>query len=260
MAQGQFLANTTTKDGSQVRIKLASEANTRYRAIHALSAVSVTQGERDAPQVNSLFSGTFTAPGTPGQVTGTIDLYLTAGSPGQRLLRQAHDASAKVNIEETLLGTLAGDSDTDLVSGDGIGITAPTASTPFGVIDVSANNAKTNALRGAVNGQRGVMLKIGAAYFFVEDLAYGSGGAVTALRISPGGTEGIGSYWNNAAVTAFTGAWAVYGPMNTEKTYTGIVTAVPIADYSADATGGVNTATASFTFDGLPVEAVSDST
>ena len=256
MASGNFVATITSKDGSAARIRLDSETNDKYRRLFAVSAITPSQTEQTTETVETLFDGNYTVAGAAGEVTATVDLYHNPDSGGQRLLRTAHDAKSKVRIQETLLGDRLATG----VAGTGLSIDAATTTAPYGAIDVSAAGGKP--LRDAIQGRRGVTIKSGTNYYFVENIVF-TGGEASELQIGVAVTGDTGATrpansFTGTAVGTLGASLDIFGVRTVTREWVGLVTAVPLVSFSADAAGGLNTGTASFTFDDLPTETIAD--
>lgn len=253
MAKGKFTAETTSRDGSRLEVKKLSEANTLYRFIPTTQAIAITQADKTVEEVDSLFGGTFTvSDDSPGQITGTVDIYRNADDPAQSILVQAHNDNDKVNLRETTVGKKVTENAIAAVSGDSIALSAPTATKPYGEIDVSGSNANKVAMRSAIAGVgRGATIKVGSTQYFVGDYEINSAGQITTLRITPGSGRSVGNFsdWNNAAVAAISGSIDIFNTRTYVREYVATVTSLPQTNQTAGSTGGLDTATVGLTFD-----------
>ena len=260
MASGRFVAESASRDGSRTEVKLLSEALSKYRVLGAVQAMDVTEEDATVEEVNSVFSGTYSAEGAAGTVTGTIDLFPNQDDVGLQLLRVARADKADVNIRVTMVGKKRTSASIALSAGDSLGISAASNTKPYGEISLSGTGTNVTALKGVLASVgRGAVLKVGSDYYFVQDLTYNASGQVTKAQIGVG-AGGTYAGWDGTAVSSLTGSTDIYGPRSSVRVYTGLVTALPNVSFSADDTAGISTSQASFRLIGLPVITINDPT
>lgn len=181
--EGAF--QSTDLEGAEVLVRLDGETAQQDSDIYALTEFVVTPEPRGQARLPTVNAGTKTAVGSPGQVTGTVTVYVDDDATGQDKITESHRTQKKLII-------------TTKTFGDRLTQTAITLSSSI-TFEVAADGTLGNAdlvedladITGAGVDLRGCKIVLAGTAnsgaqdgrYFIERVEFADNGSVSRIKI-----------------------------------------------------------------------------
>ena len=177
--------NTRNTD-NRFEIKKFSEDAKFYRKVSSFDGVDLSQSAATQNPVNIVDGSTIHRSATPGERTGSFNVYANPSDESYKLLLNAQIGDA-FTLRYTVLGKSLNDTAITIAQTNDYAITAATADTPYGELDISGNDVTKVKVREILNTAgdllQGFILKLGSKYYFIQGGELDSNGTITTLHV-----------------------------------------------------------------------------